>query len=406
MMSHRILRLIIGVVTFLTQIGAAFGATVPSSNGIYAKFRVTRSDALVAEFVASLDYVNAPKTVANFVGLAEGSRAWVDQINGGLKKKAYYDGLTFHRVVANFVLQGGSPKGDGSDGPGYTFEDEFDPSLRHSGKGVLSMANSGLHSNGSQFFVTLAATSWLDDVHSVFGNVQSADLAQLDNVAEDDIIESITIIRNGTAAQSFDVDAHGLPQVLDAGATLTKNGANFSLSYDQTDDTAFFLYSSPDLQNWSSFGTEFFTYEPTDTPKTITPGSDMEFFSVGKVVYPIEIQTPYHPVGTQINMDTQSGFRWSVAFTGGGSGLYATSVAPGQSFTMTAFTWQQEAYRALLSGYFQGAIQFNGTSGPVTFGRFSLVYTSPAGGSFKGTLYNIFNEAIPFDGSFSVQVLP
>jgi len=112
-----------------------------------------------------------PNTVANFVGLAEGTKEFTDPKTGQKTKRPFYDGLAFHRVIDGFMLQGGCPLGTGTGGPGYKFADEFNPKLRHSKPGMLSMANSGPNTNGSQFFVTLAATPWLDNKHSVFGEV-------------------------------------------------------------------------------------------------------------------------------------------------------------------------------------------------------------------------------------------
>ena len=131
-----------------------------------------------AEFVTSegnftirLHDQEAPKTVENFIGLAEGTREWTDPRTNKKVTRPYYDGVIFHRVINGFMIQGGDPLGQGIGGPGYTFADEFHPALRHSKAGILSMANRGPNTNGGQFFITLGPTPHLDDRHSVFGEV-------------------------------------------------------------------------------------------------------------------------------------------------------------------------------------------------------------------------------------------
>ena len=122
-------------------------------------------------FTARLFDAETPNTVANFIGLADGSKEWTDPRTGRKVTEPYYNGTIFHRVIEGFMIQGGDPLGQGTGGPGYTFADEFHAKLRHSKAGILSMANRGPNTNGGQFFITLAETPWLDNKHSVFGEI-------------------------------------------------------------------------------------------------------------------------------------------------------------------------------------------------------------------------------------------
>ncbi|MBL8136404.1 MAG: peptidylprolyl isomerase [Acidobacteria bacterium] len=152
------------------------------TSGLYARFATS-----AGTFVVRLFEKDTPKTVANFVGLAEGTKAWKDPVTGESRSTPFYNGLVFHRVIADFMIQGGCPNGNGMGGPGYKFEDEFVPTLKHSKAGILSMANAGPNTNGSQFFITLVPTPWLDNRHSVFGEV----------VEGMDVIEAIGATKTG-----------------------------------------------------------------------------------------------------------------------------------------------------------------------------------------------------------------
>ena len=173
-------------------------AEAKMADGMYAKFVTNKGDILCV-----LEFEKTPITVANFVGLAEGTK----QLGGGAGKEGvrFYDGLTFHRVIANFMVQGGCPLGTGTGGPGYTFPDEIDPTLKHSGPGILSMANAGPGTNGSQFFITHNATPHLDGKHTVWGHVVEG-MDVVNKIAKDDKIETVEIIRVGTAAKAFKSD--------------------------------------------------------------------------------------------------------------------------------------------------------------------------------------------------------
>ncbi|WP_417289510.1 peptidylprolyl isomerase [Corallibacter sp.] len=162
-------------------------------DGLYAKFNTTKGNILVA-----LEFEKTPGTVGNFVALAEGN------LENSAKKQGtpYYNGLKFHRVIPDFMIQGGCPQGTGTGNPGYQFDDEFHPDLKHDGPGVLSMANAGPGTNGSQFFITHVETPWLDGNHTVFGKVvEGQDV--VDAIAQGDVIDSLEIVRVGADAENF-----------------------------------------------------------------------------------------------------------------------------------------------------------------------------------------------------------
>jgi peptidyl-prolyl cis-trans isomerase A (cyclophilin A) len=168
---------------------------------LHAHFTTTEGSFTIRLFDAEV-----PNTVANFVGLAEGTREFLDPKTGQKVTRPFYNGLIFHRVIADFMIQGGDPLGTGTGGPGYKFADEFNPTLRHDKPGILSMANAGPNTNGSQFFITLVPTPWLDNRHSVFGEVvEGMDVVKKigatrtgvqDRPVTPIIVESVTIQRS------------------------------------------------------------------------------------------------------------------------------------------------------------------------------------------------------------------
>jgi peptidyl-prolyl cis-trans isomerase A (cyclophilin A) len=166
------------------------------TEGIFATISTTKGD-----IVLSLEYVKAPVTVANFITLAEGTNPYVKVDR--LKGKPFYDGLKFHRVINDFMIQGGDPQGTGAGDPGYSFKDEFVPDLKFDKGGVLAMANSGPATNGSQFFITHKDTQWLNGKHTIFGHVVSG-MANVNKIVQEDVIKKITISRKGAAAKKFD----------------------------------------------------------------------------------------------------------------------------------------------------------------------------------------------------------
>jgi len=164
------------------------------ADGMYAKFETAKGDIYCA-----LEFKKTPMTVANFVGLAEGTIKNTAKAEG----VPYYDSLKFHRVIPNFMIQGGCPLGTGTGDPGYKFPDEFDETLKHTGPGILSMANAGPGTNGSQFFITHVKTEWLDGKHTVFGHVVQGQ-SVVDSIKGNDVLKHLVILRKGKEAEAFD----------------------------------------------------------------------------------------------------------------------------------------------------------------------------------------------------------
>jgi peptidylprolyl isomerase len=198
----------IGIVLILCAIGSVEIDAQQLGDGLFARITTSRGD-----IVVRLEFQRTPLTVCSFVALAEGR---MDAYKG----KRFYDGLTFHRVISkgngdkdDFMIQGGCPLGNGTGGPGYKFPDEIDPALKHDKPGILSMANAGPGTNGSQFFITIVPTPHLDGRHTVFGQVVQGQNV-VNTIKQNDRIEKITIIRNGAAANAFKADQENFDKLL------------------------------------------------------------------------------------------------------------------------------------------------------------------------------------------------
>lgn len=203
-MKHSIL--LTTLVVALSLFSCKSGKYGNLGDGIFADIQTNKGDIIV-----KLEHEKTPITVANFVSLAEGNNPFVSD---EYKEKPYYDGISFHRIIKDFMIQGGDPTGTGTGSPGYRFKDEFNDSLTHSKKGILSMANSGPKTNGSQFFITHKETPWLNGRHTVFGEVvmgievvdsiANVETGPQDKPSEDIVMNKVEIVRNGKVAKKFD----------------------------------------------------------------------------------------------------------------------------------------------------------------------------------------------------------
>lgn len=264
----------------------------PLSAQIYADFKVRQGTNQIGTFTVTLEYLKAPRTCANFIGLATGKRPWVDVTNSAVRtNKPYYDGLTFHRLIHNFVIQGGSPNGQGTDGPGYEILDEYEPSLRHS-EYVISMAKGEFpNTGGSQFFITLAPTPELNDKHSVFGRVTSGteivgkfknsanfptdttvntnpNVRTYDTPLTPITIESVTVYGPSFAAFDVNLPSLRLPTVVPTKITPIRNSETkqFQLGFERTAKTTYVVQHSTDLANWSNSG-NFISFDSNPAQK-------------------------------------------------------------------------------------------------------------------------------------------
>lgn len=377
-----------------TLLRAGIATAVPAQDGLYATLQTT-----MGTICFELYYTNVPNTVANFVGLTEGTRPWIDPRTSFVSTKPYYNGIIFHRVISGFMIQGGSPKGDGTDGPGYSFLDEFTPTLRHDQPGIVSMANSGPHSNGGQFFITVAPTPWLNDKHSVFGRVVEG-MTIVSNIASvatnsasrplvDVTITNAFITRNGTNAQNFSVTNNSLPTVTSLPVSIsTQQGITLSTAI--TTSSYHYIYHSTDLKNW----TNVISYNwpgSTGTWTVTTNPVEKNFSHATRVTYTADTNMTLNPENHSLVMTMDGGNIIRVVLSTNSLGSAQFNNWPVDQ--VTNWSWKVDApYRMFL---------FTQTDFPDAY-RFYYFYTTPTNGKCTGYYYQN-NWSSLGNGTFTIQ---
>ncbi len=374
---------------------------VGQGDGIFADFTTS-----MGNFTCQLDYTNAPRTAANFIGLATGQRAWLDLPTGRARTNAFYNGLTFHRVIAGFMSQGGSPNGLGTDGPGYAFKDEFSPSLVFTNFGVLAMANSGPNSDGSQFFITVAPYTSGNNTYSIFGRVVSGSnvVYAINHVATgandkpltDVVIQQVNIRRVGIAAQAFNINAQGLPIVTNLPLKIAATASQVILTFTNRQYADNQLYSVTNLGGaWTSeaLGIEITT--PVSNSVQRAKDAPRCFYSMAQVQYASSTFAPKTLYGRTLALTLTTGGSGTITITfdGVGGGTFIFPPSPGGN--VTGYVWTQEPYRGRLliglSGY------------PVL--NLRCDFAGGASGTFTGTAYPNYPsdfQAFGVGGTFSL----
>lgn len=371
---------------------------------IYADFTVSRGAMPVGTFRARLDYDKAPRTCANFIGLANGTRPWIDVTSGEVRTGVpFYDGLTFHRLIHDFMIQGGSPNGLGTDGPGFSIQDEFHPSLRHNGRYVLSMAKSTFPaSGGSQFFITLEDSSFLDDKHSVFGEViegraifdlftsttlfptdrsiagaPANDPNYSDTPLTPIVIDSVVI--SGPSLAAFDIDdaALRLPHVVPQPALTPSRDAlaeTFTFAYERRPQTEYLIFRSTDLQTWSPRVRVLSIDGPSPYAFTITGVPYPRYFiRLPAVDYGDVPNAPSNVLaaGRVLTFTDRSGNTVSLSFDGSGGGTWSDSNSV--SGLLTGVSWQDFVPAAGTNS------MSSGFAPRLPLGYFTASFDTPAG---------------------------
>lgn len=381
--------------------GSAARCSAQYTNGIYAEFNTS-----MGNFTCALYYAESPKAVASFIGLATGQRAWLDLPSGMAKTNLFYNGLTFHRVITNFVIQAGSPNGLGTDGPGYAFVDEITNIFQFNKFGVLAMANSGPDSNGSQFFILATNSSpGLNNGYTIFGQLSGGSnvVAAINLVPTDAssrpltnvYINSISIRRIGGAAAAFDITAHGLPVVTNLNLAIAQTGTNVSLAFSNRLYADNRLYNSTNLQSWTANPLGIETALPVSNTATQMMTAQVQFFRAAQIQYAGNTFAPKSVFGKTITLVYATGYAGTnvIVFDSAGGGTYNWS---GSSGTLAGYNWSQAPY----NGRFL-PIGFSAPSSAVS--TVLMHYTTATTGTFTGTAYYIYPIIAygPISGTFT-----
>lgn len=371
------------------------------SDGVYAVF-VTG----MGGFTCRLEHVRAPRTTANFVGLAEGSNAWVHLNTGQDMRAPFFNGGIFHRVVSNFVIQGGGQQvGSSFGGPGYSFRDEFHPELRHDTTGILAMANSGPNSQGSQFYITLTSFASGDDKYSIFGRVldgmevvQAIGNVTLDSGSRplvDVVLSNVTILRVGTEARQFDTSAYGLPRV--GGTTVgIKRTSGCFVTFDQDTNCSYHFVYSSNLVSWSRAELGFDTNAVPSAVLDVTVISTscpMYFFSLAQVSHPAPIYTPMSANNRSFHMTFTSGSTLDHWMGNNGTGTWKY-VRLGETYTgrILYSAWTPKAWLGQLYA------QYDSYWPPCLY---DFAYDAPGSNRFRQVVYDPVYGPLSFYGSYS-----
>lgn len=373
---------------------------LPLKAQIYADFKTSLGD-----FTAQLDYTNSPRTVANFITLAEGTRNWLNSSNGVVKiNKPYYNGISFHRVIAGFMNQAGSQNGQGTDGPGYTFPDEVANGLTFSSPYQLAMANSGPNTNGSQFFITVGTPTHLNGIHTIFGNITSGTNAVdvINGVATNNstnkpnvpvIINSVTIRRVGAQANAFNEFAQILPSVKGVKVAIAFPSNTASLVYNQPTRSSLNVYSSEDMTSWTKLTGRYLGNANTTLSIFDTKiSAPRQFFFTSITTWPDDAIAPNTYYGKKLTALTNAGTIVLDLNPEGASPIGTLTLNNGNSSNIT------ELRHELTQGYGSQILIITTNIVPI---RFTIGYDNPNSGRLTGTAFTS-PTSTPLNGTFTI----